>query len=61
MSSRYSLVRLHTSTRNWLDRLRGEDYTLDQMVNILLEDFIEEDDDGDDDQMTLFDYDDDDD
>ena len=51
-------IRLHPQTKAALERLAGQDYTMDDVVNMLLEDFIEsDDDDDDDDQMSLFDYD----
>ena len=57
----YSGIRLRPSTKDALDRLRGQDYTIDEVVNILLDNFIEPDEDDDEDQMSLFDYDDEDD
>ena len=54
----YSGIRLRPSTKDALDRLRGQDYTIDEVVNILLDNFIEPDEDDDEDQMSLFDYDD---
>jgi hypothetical protein len=56
----YSGIRLHPSTKDALDRLRGQDYTIDEVVNILLDNFIEPDEDDDEDQLSLFDFDEDD-
>jgi hypothetical protein len=61
MSSRYTSVRIQRSTKTWLDFLRGDDYSLDEIVDILVKDFIDDDDSDDNDQMSLMDYDDDDD
>jgi small nuclear ribonucleoprotein (snRNP)-like protein len=54
----YSGIRLRPSTKDALDRLRGQDYTIDEVVNILLDNFIEPDDDDEEDQLSLFDFDD---
>jgi hypothetical protein len=56
----YSGIRLRPSTKDALDRLRGQDYTIDEVVNILLDNFIEPDEDDDEDQLSLFDFDEDD-
>ena len=53
-------IRLHQTTKNKLEYLAGKDYTMDEMVNILLDDFIETDEDDDEDQLSLFDFDEDD-
>ena len=53
----YAGIRLHSSTKDELDRLRGEDYTIDEVINILLDNFIEPDEEDDEDQTSLFDYD----
>jgi small nuclear ribonucleoprotein (snRNP)-like protein len=54
----YSGIRLRPSTKDALDYLRGKDYTIDEVINILLDNFIETDEDEDDeDQTSLFDYD----
>lgn len=50
-------IRLHPATKKRLEYLAGEDYTMDDVVNILLENFIESDEDEDEEQMSLFDYD----
>lgn len=51
-------VRLHETTKRTLERIGGKDYSIDDVVTILLENFIDEDDDEDDEgQMSLFDYD----
>lgn len=52
-------VRVHDSTKEQLERLGGEDYTIDDVIRILLDDFIEPDEDDDRDQLSLFDFDDD--
>ena len=54
-------VRLKPSTKEALEHLGGKDYSIDEVVNILLDNFIEPDDDDDDDeegQLSLFDFDD---
>jgi hypothetical protein len=53
-----SNVRLHPRTKAALEYLGGKDYTMDEVVNMLLNDFIETDDDDDEDQLSLFDFDD---
>lgn len=50
-------VRLHPSTKAALEHIGGQDYSLDEVVNILLDNFIEPDDDDDEDQLSLFDFD----
>lgn len=50
-------VRLHQTTKQTLERLGGRDYSIDEVVNILLENFIEPDEDEDEDQLSLFDFD----
>jgi len=56
-----SNVRLHPRTKAALEHLGGQDYTMDEVINMLLEDFMETDeDDDDDDQVSLFDFDEDD-
>ena len=50
-------IRLHPATKERLRYLAGEDYTFDDVVNILLENFIEPDDEDDEDQLSLFDFD----
>ena len=52
-------IRLHRKTKERLEEIAGEDYTMDEVVNILLDDFIEPDEDDDEGQLSLFDYDDD--
>jgi hypothetical protein len=56
----FSGIRLHRATKDRLLELAGQDYTMDDVVNILLENFIEPDDEDEDDgsQLSLFDYDD---
>jgi hypothetical protein len=51
-------VRLKPTTKAALKHLAGRDYSIDEVVNILLDNFIEPDEDDDEDQMSLFDYDD---
>ena len=53
-------IRLHPATKQRLQYLAGEDYTMDDVVNILLENFIEPDEEDDEDQLSLFDFDEDD-
>lgn len=53
-------IRLKKRTKERLEEIAGEDYTMDEVVNILLDDFIEPDEDDDEGQLSLFDYDDDD-
>lgn len=53
-------IRLKRKTKEDLERLAGEDYTMDEVVRILLDNFIEPDEDEDEDQLSLFDYEDDD-
>ena len=48
-------IRLHKSTKERLEEIAGEDYSMDEVVNILLDNFIEPDDEDDDcDQLSLF-------
>lgn len=49
-------IRLKRKTKEDLERLAGEDYTMDEVVRILLDNFIEPDEDEDEDQLSLFDY-----
>ena len=50
-------VRLHRDTKQRLEEIAGEDYSMDEVIRILLDDFIEPDEDEDEDQLSLFDYD----
>lgn len=55
-------IRLHEKTKQTLDWLRGSEYTADEMINMLIDNFVDmddDDDDDDDDQLSLFDFDDD--
>jgi len=49
-------IRLHRQTKERLEQIAGQDYTMDEVVNILLDDFIEPDEDDDEGQLSLFDY-----
>ena len=49
-------VRLHPTTKEALERLGGQDYSIDDVVNILLENFIVPDDEDDEEQLSLFDF-----
>jgi hypothetical protein len=51
-------VRLKPSTKEALEHLAGKDYSIDEVVNILLDNFIEPDDDDEEEQLSLFDFDD---
>ena len=57
-----SNVRLHPRTKAALEYLGGQDYTMDEVVNMLLNDFIDttDEDDEDENQLSLFDFDEDD-
>jgi hypothetical protein len=50
-------VRLYPRTKSRLETLGGQDYTIDEVVNMLIDDFIDFDED--DDQMSLSDFEDD--
>jgi hypothetical protein len=52
-------IRLKPKTKADLEEIAGEDYTMDDVVRILLDNFIEPDEEDDEDQLSLFDYDDD--
>ena len=53
-----SYIRLHPKTKAELEYLAGEDYTMNELIEMLLQDFYEcDDDDDDDDQSSIFDYD----
>jgi hypothetical protein len=53
----YAGVRLKPKTKRDLQDLAGEDYTMDEVVRILLDNFIEPDEDDDEDQLSLFHFD----
>jgi hypothetical protein len=51
-------IRLRPDTKTRLEELAGEDFSMDKVVRILLDNFIEPDDDDDDEgQASIFDYD----
>jgi len=54
-------IRLRPDTKARLEELAGEDFSMDRVVRILLDNFIEPDEDDDEEQLSLFDYDEDDD
>ena len=55
-----SYIRLRPGIKKELERIAGEDYSMNDVVRILLDNFIESDEDDDDGQLSLFDYDEDD-
>jgi hypothetical protein len=50
-------IRLHPKTKADLEEIAGEDYSMDEVVRILLDNFIEPDEDEDEDQLSLFHFD----
>ena len=52
-----SYIRLHPKVKAELEYLAGEDFTMNDLVEMLLQDFYEYHDDDDDDQSSILDFD----